>query len=90
MLNAKIRLPDMCEIIIEAEMFRYEPRRQLPEVSAMAFTPATVLAFGQLGGSQSSVYYSTGTVWVTNDKGRTIATYYLDAENAVTGLAHVE
>lgn len=73
MLTIKHVESNFHESIVEAESVGYEPRT--------AHNPATVFGYSVPGWANQPAAFSNGNVFVMNDKGRTIATYRLDADN---------
>jgi hypothetical protein len=71
------------EVIIEAEQVEYHPASGTFGNQSEAFSPAQVIATGGSGHIGGMAVYTTGKVYVMNDKGRTISTYHLDLDNAV-------
>lgn len=93
MLTIKQIENDGVEHIWEAEHVIYEAKNPGPHKvhgkSVEGLKASMVLAFGVPGSIVSPMSIADGTVYVMNDKGRTIASYYLDLDNAVAGISGV-
>lgn len=89
MLTIKVINPNLTQDVMEAEQVRYEPGREVPDFANRPppnWINAVVLAQGVPGSPINPRPIEAGTVFVMNDKGRTIATYHLDMENAAATL----
>lgn len=85
MLTIKHIAPDGVEFMAEVLTAEYQPRRN-PFPAALPHI-AQVIATGLLERSGGQQVFCEGTVYIMNDKGRTIATYRLSEDNGLGSFA---